>query len=76
MKGVMRLRSSVYGGCWVPVFEVSKGCSENQTCWPIGISSSEIYCIISAASASGPQVVTGAFSTYLHTVQKHECDLM
>ena len=56
VKGVMRLRSPLYGGSWVPVFEASKGCSESQTCWPVGVSASEIYCIISPASTSGPQV--------------------
>lgn len=52
----MRLRTPAYGGSWVPVFEASKDCSESQTCWPIGISALEIYCIITPANSNGPQV--------------------
>ncbi|CAL8470187.1 g9729 [Coccomyxa elongata] len=55
--GVMRLCCSAYGGSWVPVFESSQACAESQTCWPVGVSVSDIYCIISAAGMSGPQVV-------------------
>lgn len=52
----MRLCCSAYGGSWVPVFESSQACAESQTCWPVGVSVSDIYCIISAGGMSGPQV--------------------
>ncbi|GAX80265.1 hypothetical protein CEUSTIGMA_g7703.t1 [Chlamydomonas eustigma] len=54
--GVLRMRSSVMGGSWVPVFESSAHCVAGEVFWPVGLSISNLTCIVCSKSQPNPHL--------------------
>ncbi|CAK9855766.1 unnamed protein product [Sphagnum jensenii] len=66
--GVLRVYSSEFNGCWVPLFRASeerKGTDVNF--WMVGLNSTQVFCVVCKAPSVEPQVlpkpVLGIFST-------------
>ncbi|KAJ7538304.1 hypothetical protein O6H91_11G042800 [Diphasiastrum complanatum] len=56
-KGVLRMYSTEYDGCWVPVFSAGKekkGSSENF--WMVGLNSKQVFCVMCKSPDTQPQV--------------------
>jgi len=67
-EGDLRVYSSEFNGCWVPLFRASeerKGTDVNF--WMVGLNSTQVFCVVCKAPSVEPQVlpkpVLGIFST-------------
>ena len=55
--GVLRLRGSAFGGCWMPVFDSTTArASDAERHWHVGLSSSEVYAVVVKAPDTCPTV--------------------
>ncbi|KAG6556808.1 hypothetical protein Mapa_001755 [Marchantia paleacea] len=56
-KGVLRILSRSFGGCWVPVLSVpAEQQSNGDTTWMVGLNETQIFCIKCKAPELQPQV--------------------
>ncbi|CAM6122605.1 unnamed protein product [Calypogeia fissa] len=56
-KGVLRMYSKAYGGCWIPVYGISPGQeSSGENLWVVGLDSTQIFCVKCKAPDVEPQV--------------------
>jgi chromosome transmission fidelity protein 4 len=56
--GCLRVYSSQFGGSWSPIFSASAERKGSETYWPVGVSDSEMHCIV-CADAVEPAVPSG-----------------
>lgn len=56
-KGLLRVHSNQYGGCWIPVFSASKEVkSEDESIWMVGLNSTQAMCVVCKIPDKQPQV--------------------
>ncbi|EPS71032.1 hypothetical protein M569_03722, partial [Genlisea aurea] len=54
-KGVLRVFTSQYGGCWIPLFSAGKVKKPEENYWVVGLNASKLFCIVCRSPESFPQ---------------------
>eukprot|EP00898_Chlorokybus_atmophyticus_P008326 jgi/Chlat1/8495/Chrsp80S07934 len=56
-KGVLRVHSPQYDGCWVPVFSsAADRQNESESHWVVGVSDTEVVCVVCKGPSAHPSV--------------------
>ncbi|XP_024366191.1 protein ENHANCER OF LHP1 1 [Physcomitrium patens] len=67
-QGVLRVYSSEFNGCWIPVFSAAaERTKENETYWVVGLNTTQVYCIVCKAPESQPQVMPKPVMSIINT---------
>ncbi|KAG0628761.1 hypothetical protein M758_1G051200 [Ceratodon purpureus] len=57
-QGILRVYSSEFNGCWIPVFSAAaERKKEKNNYWVVGLNTAQVYCVVCKAPETQPQVI-------------------